>query len=43
MGAWWVHSVLPEVTAGVILGTGGYAKLYFDRKWPFWGRTQERR
>jgi hypothetical protein len=36
----WVVRVLPGVVAGAILGVAGYIRLHFEKKWPFWGRTQ---
>jgi hypothetical protein len=39
--AWFLDRVLPGMATGLILGTIGYIKLHFEKKWPYWGKTKE--
>lgn len=41
MWSYWLYRIIPSLITAGILGGAGYAKLYFDHKWPFWGRTNE--
>jgi hypothetical protein len=38
---WWLDRVFPGLTGGGVLGVAGYASLWFEKKWPYWGRTRE--
>jgi hypothetical protein len=42
MWMWWLYRVIPSLVTAGIIGGAGYVKLWFDKKWPFWGRTAPR-
>jgi len=36
---WFVDRVLPGVLISQLVLSLAYIRLYFERRWPFWGRT----
>jgi hypothetical protein len=38
MAVWWLDKVLPGVVGGLVLGVIAYVRLYFEKRWPYWGR-----
>lgn len=39
---WFVEQLLPGLILSQLTIVIAYAKLYFERKWPYWGRTTEK-
>lgn len=39
MWPYMLYRVIPGLITTVVLGGAAYAKLWFSKQWPFWGRA----